>query len=136
MKLPRDIASMSREELLVLVAQLERQVAQLSASLEVLQTENAQLQLRNQRQGAPFSKGARGSQPKRPSRKPGEGTFSSGKEAASRPPPPLRTGYESFPSSGSSRWAFMLPSSVGCVSGSGRLRGAIAGSLPRRPRLP
>jgi hypothetical protein len=36
MKLPRDITSMSWEELLVLVAQLERQVAQLSASLEAL----------------------------------------------------------------------------------------------------
>jgi transposase len=76
MKLPRDITSLSREELLVLVAQLERQVAQLSASLEVLQAENAQLQRRNQRQAAPFSKGTRVSQPKRPGRKPGSGTFS------------------------------------------------------------
>ena len=71
-----DITSLSREELLVLVAQLERQVAHLSASLEVLQAENAQLQRRNQRQAAPFSKGTRVSQPKRPGRKPGSGTFS------------------------------------------------------------
>ena len=49
MKLPRDIASLSREELLVLVAQLEGQVAQLSASLEALQAENAQLQRSNKR---------------------------------------------------------------------------------------
>ena len=56
MKLPRDITSLSREELLVLVAQLERQVAQLSASLEVLQAENAQLQRSNKRQVAPFPK--------------------------------------------------------------------------------
>jgi hypothetical protein len=41
MKLPGDITSLNREELLVLVAQLERLAAQLSASLEVLQAENA-----------------------------------------------------------------------------------------------
>jgi transposase len=76
MKLPRDIASLSREELLVLVAQLERQVAQLSASLEALQAENAQLQRSNKRQAAPFSKGARVNQPKHPGRKAGSGTFS------------------------------------------------------------
>jgi transposase len=67
---------LSWEELLVLVAQLERQVAQLSASLKALQAENVQLQRRNQRQAAPFSKGTRGSQPKRLGRKPGSGTFS------------------------------------------------------------
>jgi transposase len=76
MKLPRDLTALSREELLVLVAQLERQVAQLSARLEALQAENAQLQRSNKRQAAPFSKGARESKPKRPGRKPGEGTFS------------------------------------------------------------
>jgi transposase len=76
MKLPGDITSLSREELLVLVAQLERQVAQLSASLKALQAQNVQLQRRNQRQAAPFSKGTRRSQPKRLGRKPGSGTFS------------------------------------------------------------
>ncbi len=76
MKLPKDLTSLSREELLVLVAQLEQQVAQLSASLEVLQAEKAQLQRSNQRQAAPFSKGARERKPKRPGRKPREGTFS------------------------------------------------------------
>jgi transposase len=76
MKLPGDITSLSREELLVLVAQLERQVAQLSASLEGLQAENAQLQRSNKRQAAPFSKGTRESQPKRPGREPGSGAFS------------------------------------------------------------
>jgi transposase len=76
MELPRDIASLSREELLVLVAQLERQVAQLSATLEALQAENAQLQRSNKRQAAPFSKGARVNQPKHPGRRAGSGTFS------------------------------------------------------------
>jgi hypothetical protein len=76
MKSPKDIPSLSREELLVLVAQLERQVAELSAALEVLQAENAQLQRSNKRQPAPFSKGTRVSKPKRPGRQPGSGTFS------------------------------------------------------------
>jgi hypothetical protein len=58
------------------VAQLERQVAQLSASLEALQAENAQLQRSNKRQAAPFSKGTQVRQPNRPGRKPGSGTFS------------------------------------------------------------
>jgi uncharacterized small protein (DUF1192 family) len=76
MKLPRDITSLSREELLVLVAQLERQVAHLSANLEALQAENAQRQRSNKRQTAPFSKGDRVSKPKRLGRQPGSGTFS------------------------------------------------------------
>jgi transposase len=76
MKLPRDITPLSREELLVLVGQLERQVAQLSASLEGLQAENAQLQGSNKRQAAPFSKGHWVNKPKRPGRQPGSGTFS------------------------------------------------------------
>jgi hypothetical protein len=102
MSCPEDIASLSPEDLRALVAQL-------TASNQTLVTENEQLKRSVKRQAAPFSKGTRAQQPKRPGRKPGEGTFSSGKEAASRPPPPLRTGYESFPSSGSSRWAFCYP---------------------------
>jgi hypothetical protein len=143
MSLPEDIASLSREELLALVGEQQQQIAGLQAQLEEattvvekLRAEVTELQRSSKRQATPFSKGNRAQQPKRPGRKPGKGTFSSGKEAASRSPPPLRTGYESFPSSGSSRWAFMLPSSVGCVSDSGRLRGAIASSLPPRSHLP
>jgi hypothetical protein len=41
MKPSREILSLSREELLVLAAQLELQVAQLTATLETLQVENA-----------------------------------------------------------------------------------------------
>src|SRR5918992_5344259 len=142
MSCPEDIASLSPEDLRALVAELQRQVmalqervAQLTASNQTLVTENEQLKRSVKRQAAPFSKGTRAQQPKRPGRKPGEGTFSSGKEAASRPPPPLRTGYESFPSSGSSRWAFCYPPLLAVflvVAGFG----AIAGSLPHRPRLP
>jgi transposase len=83
MTLPEDTASLSREELLALVAQLQQQVsqlqrhvAQLAASKETLQAENAELKRGAKRQAAPFSKGTRVSQPKRPGRKLGQGTFS------------------------------------------------------------
>ncbi|HZA21870.1 MAG TPA: transposase [Dehalococcoidia bacterium] len=106
MKLPRDITSMSREELLVLVAQLERQVAQLSASLKALQAENAQLQRSNQRQAAPFSKGTRASQPKRPGRQPGSGTFSFRQapklEEITEPPVEVPVSQETCPGCGGS----------------------------------
>ena len=81
MTLPEDTASLSREELLALVAQLQqqvsqlqRQVAQLAASNETLQAENAELKRGAKRQAAPFSKGTRVSQPKRPGRQSGQGT--------------------------------------------------------------
>jgi transposase len=81
--LPEDTTSLTWEELLALVAQLQhqvselqRQVAQLAASNEALQAENAELRRGAKRQAAPFSKGTRVSQPKRPGRQPGKGTFS------------------------------------------------------------
>ena len=81
--LPEDTASLSWEELLALVAQLQqqvsqlqRQVAQLAASNETLQAENAELKRGAKRQAAPFSKGTWVSQPKRPGRQSGQGTFS------------------------------------------------------------
>ena len=68
-----DITSLSREALLALVAQLQRQVSDLqrqltesSATLEVLRAENAQLRRSAKRQAAPFSKGTRVTKPKRP----------------------------------------------------------------------
>ena len=67
MSTPEDISSLNREELLALVAQLQGQIADLTA---------AELQRSNKRQAAPFSKGSRVAQPKRPGRKPGSGTFS------------------------------------------------------------
>jgi transposase len=71
-----DMESLSREELLVLVAELQRQVAELTASNESLRSEIAELKRSTKRQAAPFSKGTRMSNPKRPGRQPGEGTFS------------------------------------------------------------
>jgi transposase len=83
MTLPEDTTSLNWEALLALVAQLQhqvsqlqRQVARLTASNEALQTENAELKRGAKRQAAPFSKGTRVSQPKRPGRQPGSGTFS------------------------------------------------------------
>jgi hypothetical protein len=71
-----DMESLSREELLVLVAELQRQVDELTASNESLRSEIAELKRSTKRQAAPFSKGTRVSNPKRPGRKPGEGAFS------------------------------------------------------------
>jgi Tfp pilus assembly protein FimV len=83
MTLPEDTTSLNWEKLLALVAQLQHQVrelqhqvAQLAASNAALQAENAELKRGAKRQAAPFSKGTRVSQPKRPGRQPGEGTFS------------------------------------------------------------
>jgi transposase len=74
---------LSREDLLALVAELRRQVAGLQrqleearATVEILRGEVAQLQRSAKRQAAPFSRGTRTRQPKRPGRKPGQGTFS------------------------------------------------------------
>ena len=76
MSTPEDISSLNREELLALVAQLQGQIADLTATIEGLQAANAELQRSNKRQAAPFSKGSPVAQPKRPGRKPGSGTFS------------------------------------------------------------
>jgi transposase len=72
---PERLASISREDLLALVAELQRQVAELAASNEALRAELEQLKRGGKRQAAPFSKGARVVEPKTPGRKPGSGTF-------------------------------------------------------------
>src|ERR671915_64598 len=80
---PEDVASLRREELLALVAELQRQVRALQAQVAQLATDNQELRLemdrltrQSKRQAAPFSKGTRAKHPTRPGRKPGEGTFS------------------------------------------------------------
>jgi len=60
---------LSREELIALVRELFRQVAELRAEIE-------RLKRSLHRQAAPFSKGQRKADPQRPGRKPGQGTFS------------------------------------------------------------
>lgn len=83
MSSPEDISTLNREDLLALVTQLQRQVtalqeqvAELAASNATLVAENEQLKRSTKRQATPFSKGTRAKQPKRPGRKPGQGTFS------------------------------------------------------------
>ena len=80
---PEDMASLNREELLALVAELQRQVRALQAQVAQLATDNQELRVemdcltrQSKRQATPFSKGTRVSHPKRPGRQPGEGTFS------------------------------------------------------------
>src|ERR671915_2370313 len=80
---PEDMASQSREELLALVAQLQRQVRALQAQVAQLATDNQELRVeverltrQSKRQAAPSPKGTRTKHPTRPGRKPGQGTFS------------------------------------------------------------
>jgi transposase len=111
MSLPEDMSTLSREELVALVAELQRQVlalqeqiAQLAASNQALLAENEQLQRSAKRQAAPFSKGTRAKGPKRPGRKPGEGTFSFRQaphpEEITEPPVDVRVTLESCPRCG------------------------------------
>jgi transposase len=77
MSLPADLTSLSRDELLTLVVQQQRQIAELMATVEALRAEVERLTRDGKRQAAPFSKGTRVAHPKRPGRKPGRGTFRS-----------------------------------------------------------
>jgi Transposase IS66 family len=72
---PEHLPTLSREDLLALVAELQRQLAALTATHEALRAEIAQLTRGGKRQAAPFSKGTRVTEPKPPGRKPGTGTF-------------------------------------------------------------
>ena len=72
---PKDLPALSHEELLALVAELQRQLAELRASNEALRAEIDQLKHDGKRQAAPFSRGTRVPDPKPPGRKPGSGTF-------------------------------------------------------------
>jgi transposase len=78
-----ELARLGKQALLTFVAPLLTELAALKARVEELLAENAALraqldQLRrdSKRQAAPFSKGQREAQPKRPGRKPGRGRFS------------------------------------------------------------
>jgi hypothetical protein len=72
---PEDPTSLSRNELLALIAALQRQIADLTARNAAIQAELEQLRRGAKRQAAPFSKGTRVANPKRPGRKPGSGPF-------------------------------------------------------------
>lgn len=70
-----DLDSLDREELIRLIRELQRQI-------EDLRKQNEELRRKDKRSAAPFSKGERKKNPKRPGRKPGQGEFSR------RPAPP------------------------------------------------
>src|SRR4051794_21860161 len=78
----KELAQLGTEALLAFVAQVLTELAALKARVEQLLAENAALkaqleqsQRNAKRQAAPFSKGRRKAQPKRPGRKPGQGNF-------------------------------------------------------------
>ena len=83
MKPPEDRASWSREALLALIAEQQRQIAALLVRVEVLQADVERLTREAKRQAAPFAKGTRSTTPKRPGRKPGRGPF----RCRAAPPP-------------------------------------------------
>src|SRR4051794_24341574 len=77
-----ELAQLGKEALLAFIAQLLVEFAALKARVEELLAENAALKAQLEqrardakRQAAPFSKGQRTAQPKRPGRKPGQGPF-------------------------------------------------------------
>ena len=71
-----DVASLKHDDLMALVIRLRERVGQLTAAMEGLRKENAEHRRGGRRQAAPFSKGTRATDPKRPARKPGTGTLS------------------------------------------------------------
>lgn len=78
-----DLAKLDREALIALILKQAAAIAALEAKVE-------ELARSGKRQAAPFSKGARKGEPKRPGRKPGRGTFRTREapapEALSEPP--------------------------------------------------
>src|ERR671916_521701 len=79
----QELARLGKPDLVAFVAPLLTELAALKARVEVLQAENTALRAQldqlahdAKRQSAPFSKGQRKAQPKRPGRKPGRGHFS------------------------------------------------------------
>lgn len=94
---PRDLSALSREELLALVVELQRQITELRAEIE-------QLKRGGKRQAAPFSKGTREPEPKRPGRKPSSGTFryreAPPPEAITMPPVDVKVTLDGCPTCG------------------------------------
>jgi hypothetical protein len=111
MSCPEDFKLLSREDLLAVVAELQRQVTALQKQVAELATSNQELRAemermtrQSHRQAAPFSKGTHTKQPKRPGRKTGEGTFSFRQaprsEEITEPPVDVRVTLESCPGCG------------------------------------
>jgi transposase len=98
---PEHLPTLSREDLLALVAELQRQIAALTASHEALRAEIDELKRGGKRQAAPFSKGTRMAEPKPPGRKPGSGPFRYREvpppETITEPPVDVRAFLEACP---------------------------------------
>jgi transposase len=94
---PTHLSTLSREELLALVAELQRQVAELRAEID-------QLTRGGKRQATPLSKGTRVAEPKPPGRKPGSGIFRSREasppEAITEPPVDVPVPHDTCPDCG------------------------------------
>jgi transposase len=101
---PEDLTSFSREDLLALVAEQQRQITALTTTLEALQAEIARLTRNAKGQAAPFSKGTRVVEPKRPGRKPGSGLFryreAPRPEEITNPPVDVKVMLEACPACG------------------------------------
>jgi transposase len=101
---PKDLPTLDREELLALVAELQRQIAELRASNEALRAEIDQLKRGGKRQAAPFSTGTRVAEPKPPGRQPGAGTCryreAPQPEEMTAPPVDVRVLCEACPAGG------------------------------------
>jgi len=101
---PEHLPTLSREELVALVAELQRQIAELTASNEALRAEIDQLKRGGKRQASPFSKGTRVAEPKPPGRKPDSGTFRSREapppEATTAPPVDVKVTLAACPACG------------------------------------
>jgi|SRR5215510_12514130 len=99
MTFPKDLASLSREDLRALVAERQRQMAELRAESEPLTRGG-------KRQAAPFSMGTRIADPKPPGRQPGSGPFRSREapppEAITAPPVEIRVTLDRCPAWGGS----------------------------------
>src|SRR5919106_1297469 len=104
MNLPEGISTLGREDLLALVLQLQRKLSELEASNQELRGEVDRLTRQGKRQAAPFSKGTRSKEPRRPGRQPGEGRFSFRQaphpEEITEPPVNVPVALESCPGCG------------------------------------
>lgn len=70
-----DLAKLGREELAALVLEQAAAIERQTALIAALQAKVEELTRSGKRQAAPFSKGARKKDPKKPGRKPGQGLF-------------------------------------------------------------
>jgi transposase len=104
MTCPTDLASLSREDLLALMAEQQRQIAELTATVGALRAELDQRKRGGKRQAAPFSRGTRVVNPKPPGRKPSTGTFryreAPSPEEITEPPVDVQVPLEACPACG------------------------------------